>query len=261
MGSSVAPTGGPAANNAPTTNLPFAWQVRTFPYGLQYGPATGLGGVSGNLFLHGYLASADDGRTSPAIPQPRYQLHFLYNPSELTVTHSAQAANAVLPPYVRPDSGTPMVGTGGSLQFNLLYDRTYEVNQPNHPAYEVGVLYDLAVLNGLVGITTPRTQQGYASQGSDGSAPTGEKALAGPAAGADVVGALQMYPIWATFGFQRRLDNTGLFTSGLSVMKYFGFINSVTVTITHWTQAMVPDRCAIGINMTLMANNGYSVPF
>ncbi|MFE6745948.1 hypothetical protein ACFVGM_08865 [Kitasatospora purpeofusca] len=252
-----------------TTNLPFAWQVRTFPYGLQYQNTDGTR-PSGRL-LHGYMASAAlsdyPGQIAPTIPQFRYQLHFLYNPSTLTVSHSAQAASSPLPPYLRPDSGIPMVGTGGNLSLNLLYDRTYEVNEPGHPAYDRGVLLDVAVLYGLVGITTPLSPQSATTSTSsawnhlfDQLSSRGEGALNEALARQDVTGVMQMNPVWLTLGTPLNPREFGLLSSAIEVGKYFGFVNNIQVAVTHWTQNMVPDRCGIQIGMTLMANNGFSVP-
>ena len=44
-------------------------------------------------------------------------------------------------------------------------------------------------------------------------------------------------PVWAIFG---------------PLLKYYGNINSVTVEYTHFTQAMVPNRCAVQIGMQLI---------
>lgn len=267
----------PPVSSAPppddiTTNLPFDTRIRSFPYGLQYRPAADMTAPSGNVLQHGYMVSAlDSTNESPANPQPRYRLHFLYNPSQITVSHSAAAANTPLPSYNRPENiGVPIVGTGGNLSWSLLYDRTYEVNDPSHPAYDMGVLYDVAVLYGLVGITTPMNAQ----SGSDSSSTDPnddsvniDRDFGGGfdnttnAATSDVLGVMQNFPIWATFGLQRNFGEQGRYTSAISVMKYFGYVNSLTVNYTHWTQSMIPDRCAIQIGMLLMANNGFSVPF
>jgi hypothetical protein len=183
------------------------------------------------------------------------------------VNHSAAAANTPLPPVNRPENiGVPMVGTGGNLSWSLLYDRTYEVNDPTHPAYDMGVLYDIAVLYGLVGITTPMNTQAGADSGTTDDSVNIERDFGGgfdstTNSTADVIGVMQMYPVWATFGLKRNFGEQGRYTSAISVMKYFGYVSSLSVSYTHWTQSMIPDRCAISIGMTLMANNGFSVPF
>lgn len=239
-----------------TTNLPFDTRIRSFPYGLQYMPPSQISTTTGNTLQHGYLVSAVDTlASSPATPQAKYQLHFLYNPSEVTVSHSASSSNTPLPAVNRPDStGTPIVGTGGSLSWNLLYDRTYEVNDPTHPAYYSGVLYDVTVLYGLVGITTPLNTSTTGTGTDSGSFDTS-------AAGTvDVTGVMQNFPVWASFGLKRDIGARGMPKSALSVMKYFGYVSTLTVTYTHWTQSMIPDRCAIGLGMTLAASNGFAVP-
>ncbi len=255
-------TSAPAPDDL-TTNLTFDTRIKSFPYGLQYRRANDMAAPSGNVLNHGYMLSASESEASPVSPQPRYMLHFLYNPSTITLAYSAQAARTPLPPVYRPENmGVPMVGTGGSLSWNLLYDRTYEVNDPTHPAYDMGVQYDIAVLQGLVGITTPMTPvAGADSEGSwlDRSLDLDGTTAATPRT--DVLGIMQQLPVWATFGLKRNFTEKGRYASAMSVMKYFGYVGSLSITYTHWTQSMVPVRCAISLGMTLMANDGFSVPF
>ncbi|MEV8399220.1 hypothetical protein [Streptomyces niveus] len=206
-----------------------------------------LPGEKGSNFglKRGYMVTAFP-KSSTSKTNRFYMLNFLYNPSAVSVNHSTDAANQVMPPYTRSDldTGVPLVAAGGTLSFALLFDRTYEMSDPTkfdtiEGTY--GVMADVHVLYNLVGINTP--QEAQATDGDD-------KATSG-----NVLGIMQMSPVWCRFGQARSSFKDQL--PSLSRMEYFGYVNNIGITYTHFSQRMTPVRCAVDISMTLMSSYGW----
>lgn len=231
----------------------------------------------GNL-AKGYLQTATLGVTNASIPLGGgsdvpsaatnstgfFTLLFLYNPSEIDVSYSLDVDNGVTPAYLRSsaDGGTAIVAAGGTLNFALLFDRTYEVNYGRSGyAHDLGVLVDTHVLSGLTGITMPLS---LSQQTATGAAVHGAGASASVSASA-VVGVMQMLPIWAVFptifggsyGQQGTTANPSTLLPDISLMRYFGYITNWSVSYTHFNQRMVPFRCGINITMQLMSSAGW----
>ncbi|MFE2539054.1 hypothetical protein [Actinacidiphila glaucinigra] len=179
-----------------------------------------------------------------------YMLNFLYNPSTIQLSHSIDAANQVMPAYTRSDedSGTPLVAAGGTLTFSLLFDRSYEMSDSskfNTIEGTYGVMADIHVLYNMVGINAPQVVW---DQGGGESASTSVDAN-------NVIGIMQMNPVWARFGQARHAFRDKL--PNLSRMEYFGYVASLDITYTHFSQRMAPVRCAVGITMQLMSTAGW----
>jgi hypothetical protein len=179
-----------------------------------------------------------------------YMLNFLYNPSTVQVSHGIDAANQVMPAYTRSDqdSGTPLVAAGGTLQFSLLFDRSYEMSDPKQFSTiegTYGVMADIHVLYNLVGINA---QQVVWNQGAEGTSESSVDANA-------VIGIMQMNPVWCRFGQARTAMRDKL--PGLSRMEYFGYVSSINITYTHFSRRMTPVRCAVSISMQLMSTAGW----
>jgi hypothetical protein len=219
----------------------------------------------------GYIESANSvgaGQSSPTNPQGTFNLGFLYNPSTVSVSHSISSADQMIPPYLRQaaDTGIPLRTSGGSVSLSLLFDRTYDVwgGQPGELAHDLGVLIDIHTLYGLTGITTPLS----AAQSSSpaGSSSTGDDSgnlqTALNVTPNAVTGTMQLYPIWAVLanmpgGYRGLGPQTSQQFPDISLMRYFGYISSIDVAFTHFTQQMVPFRCAVGLSIQLMASAGY----
>ncbi|WP_411087784.1 hypothetical protein [Streptomyces sp. 061-3] len=206
-----------------------------------------LPGEKGSNFglMRGYMTTAFPKGNKSKTPR-FYMLNFLYNPSAVSVNHSTDAANQVMPPYTRSDldDGVPLVAAGGTLSFGLLFDRTYEMSDPTKfdtVEGTYGVMADIHVLYNLVGINT--TQEAQAADGEDK-----------PTSG-NVLGIMQMSPVWCRFGQARHSFKDKL--PNLSRMEYFGYINNIGITYTHFSQRMTPVRCAVDISMTLMSSYGW----
>jgi hypothetical protein len=177
-----------------------------------------------------------------------YMLNFLYNPSTVQVSHGIDAANQVMPDYTRSDldDGVPLVAAGGTLNFSLLFDRSYEMSDPSKfdtVAGTYGVMADIHVLYNLVGINTPVKP----SPTADTETSTDVK---------NAIGVMQMHPVWCRFGQARTSMRDKL--PSLSRMEYLGYVASLDITYTHFTQRMTPVRCAVSITMQLMSTYGWT---
>jgi hypothetical protein len=174
----------------------------------------------------------------------RYRCNFLYNPSVVSVSHSVNpnvvADENAHNPYDVSDFLLPLQQT---LQFNLLFDRTYEMWDPsklsgdakdNVPFY--GVDWDVQALRNITGISSPLTVTGSGSDKTGDSSESFTKGhfQSGP------VGPMLYVPVYAVLGYR---------------MDYYGVIQTLDVQYTHWTSQMVPMRCQVGITMQLLPRN------
>lgn len=177
------------------------------------------------------------------------KLNFLFNPSTVTASYSlvpdtsVQAAMMFPTAYDKTDLRVPLSQT---VEWSLLFDRTFELwghyNQGtsagttastadnNNPSV-VGVMVDINAMQQFTGM--------YANFYSGTSASTGN------AASDAISGSLYnqqgiMQPVYSYVWF------------GSSALFYYGYVSEWDVTITHWTQYMVPMRCVINITFTMM---------
>lgn len=250
-----------------TTNPAFDKRILRLP--LMQGSGT-------SAFQRGYLITAT--RTNPTVGSraaKKYRVNFLYNPSDITVSHQANLDNnaTALPPQLRSDadSGQIIGATGASLTFSLLFDRTYEVANTdtwNRPESAMGCYADVVTIYGLVGISEPTltpsvVQVPYApGQGPNnagvvttpGPGPTTTTTTTANANAEQTYGIMKFNPVFAVFCPVRTLDPSGSST-GVSMMRYYGYINSLSVQYTHWSQRMVPIRCVISVSMSLLVTD------
>lgn len=228
-----------------------------------------LQGTGTSAFQRGFLLTAT--RKTPSVATKkakRYRVNFLYNPSDITVSHSVNLDNnaTALPQELRSDfdQGQVLGVTGSSLSFSLLFDRTYECANPeiwNRPEAAMGCYADVVTIYGLVGISEPTltpaaTQIPYApGQGPNnsgvGKGPLAPSTTTSNANAEQKYGIMKLNPVFAVFCPVRTLDSSG-FSTGVSMMRYYGYINSLSVQYTHWTQRMVPTRCVVSISMALL---------
>lgn len=165
------------------------------------------------------------------------RINFLYNPSTISVTYGP-VLGAI--PSGGGDGGNPIgaVGIMGTIDFDLLFDRTYELwdggsggpgnstgdipgtfNTEFAEAGAAGVGVDIRAFQKITGVVYDKAVGlGYES---------GDNAP------------IQFSPMWVYFG------QTG------EVQKYYGYITNWSFQITHWTQEMLPVRCVISVSMSL----------
>lgn len=150
-----------------------------------------------------------------------YQIRFLYNPSILDL---AYAVNGSPPPNndtLTGPQGLP-IGTGqGTMNFSLLFDRTYEKWDSKYAHTTVGtkgVTVDIDAFRSFVNIVPGPGIKGGSNNVAQGF----------------------MIPNPAFFHF-----------GGLGSMLFYGYITDLSIEITHWTQDMTPVRCTVGVSVLL----------
>ena len=170
-----------------------------------------------------------------------YRLQFLFNPTSFTHSGSVDATSNLQAALQNPDFVGQSAGfmqVQQNVNFSLLFDRTYETwdHSPNSELRKWGVLTDIKAMYMLFGM--------YENLQTDSSSSTGFVVNSGLLDGADAdqitpTGPMQYRPVWAIFG---------------PVTKYYGVITNFDVTYTHFTQMMVPNRCAVNFSMQLIPN-------
>lgn len=175
--------------------------------------------------------------------KPAYRVNFLYNPSTIFESRGIDENSEILPAAERNplDPSQYRVGLNGVVGFNLLFDRTYELWDGayiNTDEGTYGVYADVNAFYNLLGINSLNLQSPVSLGSGDGSNPVSSSQKYAMV----VQGNMTMTPVDLYFGYKA----TG-------ALKYFGYISQFDVTYTHFTQKMIPQRCAINIGFTLMS--------
>jgi len=136
----------------------------------------------------------------------------------------------VLPNYARNpnDTGDYNVMLNTTISFSLLFDRTYELWDRKYQGTDVGtygVSVDTNAFYNLTGINIPEKVPGVRG----GKSYT--KINQGP---------MKMTPVDLYFGY-----------GSPGGLHYFGIITSLGITYSHFTQQMVPVRCAIDVGFNV----------
>jgi len=183
-------------------------------------------------------------------------VNFLYNPSSVEADYS-MSNGGVASAYLFPTAFNDVdlrVPLNQTVEFSLLFDRTYEVQgtynsngaagTANNPGQNdprvVGVLADIMAMQQFTGMFTAY------STGNTGTTSPSPGALTG------WQGILQLIPSYVYFG------GGG---SASTSLWYYGYITEWDVTVTHWTQYMIPMRCVMDITMTMLPPNGSTPKF
>lgn len=147
-------------------------------------------------------------------------IRFLYNPSTISISYMINGDPIPTgDTIVGRTDGHPITQGIGTLQFSLLFDRTYEMWNPNRYSDDRrrGVGADIDAFRQLVGVLLPPKKKGVISSSiakSDDSV---------------------MVPRMSYFVFSTK-----------ETTPYFGFITDLPIQYTHWTQNMVPVRAVVG---------------
>lgn len=156
-----------------------------------------------------------------AINSGGHGVRFLYNPTELTATWGmSDQTQLPTPGGVSNDQGTNNIMGFGNIQFSLLYDRTYETWDRNYvftPQGQFGVYVDVWQFEKMLGILGPDDVLTLAQTPR---------------------GPMVMTPVTVRFG-------------GLNSITMYGVITDFSVTYTHWTQLMVPNRAVVSLGMIM----------
>jgi len=173
------------------------------------------------------------------------KVSFLFNPSTVTAAYTMATgysdpadAQATLMFRDAADPGIPRFPLSQSISFALLYDRTYELwggyntdgtpvaggstAEINNPHVN-GVNVDILAMKQFTGMLS-------SLPAGVGNSKNFAEHQQGP---------MLFVPCWFYLGLADGLD-------------YYGFITDWQVQITHWTQYMVPMRCVINVDMTLL---------
>ena len=183
------------------------------------------------------------------------QVNFLYNPSTVSADYnmmSTAVGAGVLFPTAYSTS-VLAVPLNQSVEFSLLFDRTYELwgsyatdGTPNanvstgsslnptlgntNPS-AVGVLADIMAMEQFTGMFIA-----FSSGNTSTTKPTASSAVGWQ-------GIIQMIPSYVYFGGSN---------SASTSLWYYGYISEWDVTVTHWSQYMVPMRCVINVTLTML---------
>jgi len=215
-----------------------------------------LGASEYGVLKRGFM-EWDTGVNPPYPKNARAIVNFLYNPSttSLTYTQSAGSVPSVLAFANSKDQSQSIVPLSQSLNFTLLYDRTYELwgsyqtngqfagatsainTNINNPAM-AGVGVDMLAMQQFTGqFVNEPSGAGNGTIGQTTKVPAGNKsdqsnfALQGP---------IILIPSWVYFG----PPVPGNF--------FYGYITDYEVQVTHWTQYMIPMRCVINIDFAML---------
>lgn len=190
-----------------------------------------------------------------------YGCAFLFNPSIITMQHGldSNATSLTLPQYRRnaADTGVYLVGLASTLDLSLFFDRTYEVNTSAEKSgvysrygplgfiqqtkYEgsqilvnddprlIGVLADIRALYRVVGMSDPIPNVSWTND-------------SGGSVTATITGPMQQVPCYLML-------SANMITN---VPYWYGYIDSIGITYTHFTQTMVPMRAQVDVELTLL---------
>lgn len=183
---------------------------------------------TGAAFLRGFMV------TDQPINGYYYAVNFLYNPTTVSAAHSLDNS-LITGQGVNPnDVTTPLVPLAQEVSFSLLFDRTYELWDSTYANSEVGqrgVMMDVLALYRMVQITAPPSLDADGTVHSGVVSPTNSPAFFRPR------GPMLQTPIRVSIG---------------DPLAYYGYIDSINLTYTHWSHGMVPQRCQADISVTLL---------
>lgn len=194
---------------------------------------------AGTKNFHRGLLMAGNGAVDASKDPYQYRVNFLYNPSTIQETRSLDVNNGQLPAYARStdDPGSYATALNTVVNFSLLFDRTYEMwdkSYQNTIAGVFGVRSDVEAFYNLLGINY------FVDQSEVAGAVAPPFAINGVAK-TTVQGPMQMIPAKLIFG-----------NNSQGALQYFGYVSTFDITYTHFTQQMVPVRCAINVSFTVL---------
>lgn len=172
----------------------------------------------------------------------QFRVNFLYNPSTISESRTADLNSEVLPIAARNpgDPGQFATGLNSQVGFSLLFDRTFELwdsHYVNTDAGTYGVYADVNAFYNLLGINQLNIQSPVSLGGGNPFASTQKYALV-------VQGPMSQIAVDLYFGYKSP-----------GALKYFGFVSAFDITYTHFTQKMIPQRCAINVAFTILPEN------
>lgn len=188
------------------------------------------GGFKDSTLYRGAIISKE----TPVKGAPKVKVNFLYNPSTINESRSLDMNNPVLPDYQRvPGDTSNYIGPlNTSVGFSLLFDRTYELWDSKYQGTDVGtfgVQVDTNAFYALLGINQKQNVKGVRGAKSYNLV---------------VQGPMLFSPCDLYFGY-----------GSPGGLHYYGYVSSLNITYTHFSQQMVPMRCAMDIGFTVYPTN------
>ncbi len=189
-------------------------------------------------------------------------INFLFNPS--TISTDYNIGNATLQAammYQQPGDNTNLLAPllQQTVSFQLYFDRTYELNYGgnssavNDPAV-IGVQADVYQFMQFTGILASLDASQESTLASTVSSAGGGTATAPTSLSTG--GIMMMIPCYVVFGnaFQQMNNNASNsnFSALASQLRFYGYISEWSVQYTHFTENMVPIRCSISVNFTML---------
>ena len=192
---------------------------------------------------------------------------FLFNPSTVQASYSlsdstAQAAMI----FGVAGGGTPFVGLQQQMNFTIMFDRTYEVQWPpngvaqyaGQDVVEMGCEVDVRQVKQFTGMfSNSAGTGGFYTSGANATNPTaGATALGTGGNGApnQTITQATGLGIGPQQGIMLIMPSFCYFGSSIAggTSQYYGYVDSWDVQYTHYTNLMVPIRCVVDIEYTLL---------
>lgn len=151
---------------------------------------------------------------------PAYQINFMFNPSTLDVAYSYD-------PSLADPTKTDQVVTAayigeGAINLSLLFDRTYELwERRGTLASRFGVHADVLAFYAYLNMIDP---------------------------------AYNITTSWEQLYPKNQIQTVYSFLYVGDRLKYYGYINSLSISYVHWSHDMIPTRAALGVGFTIINN-------
>lgn len=178
----------------------------------------------------------------------RYRCNFLYNPSVVSVSHTINPNVVANSDAVNPydvTAGDLLLPLQQTLQFSLLFDRTYELWDPSKldgdsrdGVTSYGVGWDVLSLYKITGVASPINVD--TAKSADSGVVQASSFSKGDVKN-EATGPMLYVPVYVVFGHN---------------LDYYGVIQSLDVQYTHWAWSMTPSRAQVGITVQLLPRNG-----
>lgn len=154
-----------------------------------------------------------------------FACRFMFNPTTLAVNYTGLEGMANPATMTAAEqAATPIGPSQTSLEFKLLFDRTYEVAFGSGLTHDLGVYRDIAALESVV-----RARNNFSTTGKS------------------VIMPMALVPCYFIFGGG----------GGITGLSFVGAITSMNVVYSTFSERMVPIRAAVIINVT--QHIGYDV--
>ncbi|MEV4576022.1 hypothetical protein AB0K16_22520 [Nonomuraea jabiensis] len=206
-------------------NLPFDPRLVTYGgIGTVDSRGNGMNGREVAL-RRGYIRTDTQAKNGWGENTPNRWLYFLYNPATIATNYSMQDDPGAVITAFNNSQGKYMGLLTQSLDFSLLFDRTYEVMDGSRE----GAWRDIRAALAIIGVLNNVGEGAMYTTGSDFDA-----------------GPMVYMPSYFHFGNQ---------TGGVT---YYGYITNLSYEITHFSKDMVPVRVGMRISVNMLpTGNGF----